>query len=784
MLARALHELCSKYRWEMPVYNSIGSTSQMTNKFTNENCTNENNNDDSNSSYKSVGISFVLTVHVNGVELGRGRGGTKVSAKQDASRKALAALVPGVVFDPNGILLDVGSNEMSNVSLKDQRSRPLSPDHSEDSSISTAISEEVLVSGGGPLISGGPLSQMLVLQQLSPPGANGGGRFSSSNIYPCASSNPGVSSASDADEEDENAYYGALSTLLHAMWQIDDRIREPPSYVFDLCPSLPCAGRIMKRNTTSATALASPAEAACSKREKGESSREVTTVQMFQCVASLNLYFPVEQQSDKESLMENWVSPLDYLQLKKTPVCGMRGESLQSRKRKDSFATQIPSPNRLLQQLDDGGLDEQEVESLKEKDGEEYVQRKLESVGTGSNKRESKHKASAKLLAALFPGCSSMLEVKAEAEAARELYAAKKTEYQTKRSKLTISTPERKSPATRLCRNLSSSLPALDASPPLNQTHADMKRISLHALSLSESKAKSKRTKRSGSNVQKNLEPHHHHTSSIENEVDLALHQSLQEFDEDCQWGGTTETAIPKDYFFDDVGKIILRRALLEDSDHVQVLLNENEVVSTNMLATHKKLLSPSSAEFREEEFDGPVSSESDHVGEENADENTKSGFLFGENSILLVLSRAVALHDPPLGCAVLTLEYSSKNLHLCRLGHKSHLPRERFIECLEVFARNIQCDLDTSSDFTASGLAEVTSDEIRSFLSRSPTLYVGSMKGNSSSHLQSVKEEDSEEAGDGSDGGREDSDNKIDAGVSALVKGRPSKPSKRSRVA
>merc|ERR1719401_3267307 len=177
----------------------------------------------------------------------------------------------------------------------------------------------------------------------------------------------GVSSASDADDEDDNAF-GALSTLLHAMWQIDDRIRDPPSYVFDLCPSPPYVRRIVKRDSASATALASPGEAACSKRKKVESSREVTTVRMFQCVATLNLYFPkhFEQQSDKDSLMEYWVSPLDYLQLKKIPVYGRRGESSLSRKRKDSFATQsTPSPNRPLQQLSDV-LDEQEVESPKE----------------------------------------------------------------------------------------------------------------------------------------------------------------------------------------------------------------------------------------------------------------------------------------------------------------------------------------------------------------------------------------------------------------------------------
>mmetsp|Transcript_10676 Transcript_10676/g.23621 ORF Transcript_10676/g.23621 Transcript_10676/m.23621 type:complete len:1257 (+) Transcript_10676:118-3888(+) len=792
--ARALHELCSKYRWEMPKYTSIEPQS-LENSAGNDG----NSNND---------ISFILTVNVNGVELGRGRGGTKVSAKQDASRKALAALVPGVVFDPNGILLDVGSELLLRGSndergtggssrnvgskslsldelgphlasqlaiggnanpLEGVRSRPLSPDHSADSSISTTLSEEVF--SGGPLISGGPLSFKLGLQQASPSGtlssanaAGGVGRFFSSNIYPCASTTSGISSASDVDDEDENVYYSSrgasvCSTLLHAIWQIDDRIREPPSYTFDLCNSQVNITGHLKSGTPAASGTA------CSKRKKVESPREITGHRMFQCVASLNVYFPNHLVGDRDllSLMDYWESPLDYLQSKEcsSSSCG-NGESSQSRKRKDSFASQsTPSPNR--QQLGDAVEEQERSPKLpKKQEKEEFIQHKLESTGTGSTKRESKHKASAKLLATLFPACTSMVEVKAESEAARELYAANKAASQTKRAKFLVSSPERQGLSKRCV--YSNTLPSKND-------------ISLHALSLSELQEGTKRIKWSESS---NVEP-------FENEVDATL-QSLQELDEDGRL-----TNVDQD---DSVGKIILRRANLDDIDHVHALLNKNE--TTPMPA--KKQRFSTSSESVAAEIDGPTP-ESDNVdviagSEENAIEDNKKELQLGENAIFLVLSRAVALHDPPLGCALLTLDCPSNEgqnvptvpfIHLVRLGHEQHLPRERFIECLETFAKNMQLRLCTSW-LGASELA-VTSEDIRSFLSRSPPPYqaedvVDSVKGNSSHrHLQSVKEEDSEEVDDGSEGG-EDSDKKIDVGGSELVKGRPCKPSKRSRVA
>ena len=119
---------------------------------------------------------------------------------------------------------------------------------------------------------------------------------------------------------------------------------------------------------------------------------------------------------------------------------------------------------------------------------------------------------------------------------------------------------------------------------------------------------------------------------------------------------------------------------------------------------------------------------------------------------------------------------------------HEEHLPRERFIESLATFAKNINYTLE--ADNCHHRLA-VTLNDIRSFLARSqPPLYhtddiVDCIKGGSSRrHLQSVKEEESEEVDDGSDGG-EDRDDKLADGDTELVKRKPCKPSsKRSRRA
>ncbi len=798
---RALHELCSKYRWDMPMFTPVEPPAKSA-----------IGNDGVSSSSSSVGnndISFVLKVHINGVELGRGRGGTKASAKQDASRKALSALVPGVVFDPNGILLDTGGSKPllrgsshvdvggggapgGNGSLTRTNytgSEPLSldelgphlasqlaiggdgavhgrfsPDHSETSSISTAISEEVF--SGGTLISGGPipLSYKLGSQQPSSCGtlsslnpADGTGRFLSTNIYPSASTTSGISGASSASEVDEeNAYYSSrgasiCSTLLHAMWQIDDRIWEPPSYSFDLC-SGPC-----NPNDNIECGRSPTASGTAAKRKKSEFSNEFAGHRMFRCTVAINLYFQKRLVGDSSSsIMEFWESPLDYLQSNRcsSPSYFAKGDSLQSRKRKDDDGSAPQSTPSTVKDVDDA-QDGRKTPKKREKG--DFFQHKLESTGTGLTKRESKHKASAKLLATLFPECLSMVEVKAEAEAARELYAAKREAIQTKRPKIMFLSADKKVPGKQ------------SAIPIVIPTKND---ISLHALSLSEPKDRTKQTKWCDSTSAE---------SSFDVEVDAAL-QSFHDSDEEGHWKA-------RGVSFEDVGRIVLRRACCDDSDHIYLLLNKSDTVSTALPPLNQQALSPNDAALTFESSDSGQDRDDDNAG--NSTDSNDGKKCLGDHSVILILARAVALHHPPLGCAILTVKDPAcdlRSLTLDGLGHEEHLPRERFIESLVAFAKNINCTLETHD---CHHRLTVTLDDIRSFLARSePPLYhtddvIDCIEGRPSRrHLQSVKEEESEEADDGSDGGKDRDDKLADEGTE-LVKRKPWKPStKRSRRA
>jgi len=452
---------------------------------------------------------------------------------------------------------------------------------------------------------------------------------------------------------------------------------------------------------------------------------------MFQCIATINLYFPKHLVGDNDDIMTYWQSPLDYLQSKfssPSPTSD-KVESSQSRKRKDSFSFESPSPNKAARPNHSTDNEQKEepqpkIESNQEPEKkEEVVLHKLTGTGLGSTKRESKHKASAQLLSSLFPGCSSIVEVKAEAEASRELYAANRVATsQTKRAKL--SSPESKKSSKR----------SAFSGTPLSSKSG----ISLLGLSLSEPK-RAKRTQWGVDDQQQK--------QTFHDEVDAAL-LSLQELDDESESNNDD----------DKVGRIILRRATEVDVDHIHALMEKNysSLSKKECSSTQKESLNL-----------GEEDPESD-----NNDETQEQELQLSDETFVLVLSREVATQDPPLGFAILTLDTSSEEraLALCKIVHEKHLPRERFDECLETFAKSIHCSIEANSNNL--GDSEMTLETIRSCISRSLQHPYQAEDVKSYHQLHSVKEEENEESE--SDGDKKEPD--------TILK-EASKPSKRSRV-
>ena len=436
---------------------------------------------------------------------------------------------------------------------------------------------------------------------------------------------------------------------------------------------------------------------------------------------------------DNDDIMTYWQSPLDYLQAKyssPSPTSD-KVEASQSRKRKDSFSFESPSPNKAPRPnhpTDSEQKEEpkQKIESNQEPEKkEEVVLHKLTGTGLGSTKRESKHKASAQLLSSLFPGCSSIVEVKAEAEASRELYAANRVATsQTKRAKL--SSPESKKSSKRS---------AFSGTPSSSKSG-----ISLLSLSLSEPK-RAKRTQWTAD--EKKQQP-------FQDEVDAAL-LSLQELDDEGESNNDD----------DDVERIVLKRATEVDADHIHALMKK-----------YRSSLSKKECSTTQNE---PLNLGGEDPESDNDDETQEQEVQLSDETFILVLSRAAATQDPPLGCAILTLDTSSEErvLALSRVDHEKHLPRERFDECLETFAKSIDCSIETSNNLAADD-SEMTLETIRSCISRSrssqPAYQAEDVK--SYRQLRPVKEEEEESESDAGD--KKESD--------TIVKG-ASKPSKRSRV-
>ncbi|KAI2512923.1 Double-stranded RNA binding motif [Fragilaria crotonensis] len=276
---------------------------------------------------------FCFAAYVDDLEWSRGRGATKASAKQDAARKALQALVPGVIFDDSGLVTDMTANE----AIEDLPN----------------------------------LAERLAIDAT---------KKRRCDVY------PGTSTTTDDDGEDENAYYAnrgasVCSALLHAMWQINDDIPEPPSYSYDVPSS------------------------------STNSIKDGSRPSSFSCTATICLRVREATQGSEYEAKE---SNADEDELDTKPKA----------KRKGCVDNESSDPTPSRNNAITGDLSSTVTTKVKV----------LTGVGIGATKREARHVASAKLLSLLFPDCEGMVEVKACAEAARERYAASKAlKQQTKR---------------------------------------------------------------------------------------------------------------------------------------------------------------------------------------------------------------------------------------------------------------------------------------------------------------------------------------------------------------
>lgn len=566
----------------------------------------------------------VISVEVDGRERGRGRGGTKGTAKQEAARQALYSLLPGVVFDADGILVELPTSS----SLGD-----LAPN----------------------------LASRLAIGEESKK------RQPSSRTWDVY---PGTSTTS----EEDNDYYASrgasvCSALLHSLWQIDESIPEPPSYTFELC-----------------TAAA---------KRKGVSGSRAIAVQRssFACTARLIVKRPLLSEEDKKN---------------EGVVSAKAGEE-----NKEESTGKV-------------GTNQHEEE-------DSFHVETLSAVGTAASKREARHAASAKLLAMLFPECNGMVEVKAAAEAVREKYAASKA--LKMQSRRIFSHEKRKfNEPGNLPRKRGIDFAAPDESDPLlpddftqqvrsilgqavlvgeeGTSQIDDDVVSVESLSLSEKAvpcAESKATL--VPHIEESLSRTLSRKKQLDERVDSAL-QMLNELDEEGR-------SLPEELNSDDVGRTVLRRAESEDAAWIQKLLanRDSSSIGCSPSTVHGKDPGP----FALLGVSLPSRTRSRTEPEINSGNDPLSlpYRLWGSTAITLLLCRIISpKDDPPLGCAVLTLGFSmdkGPTLRIAELVSEPHLPKERFIECLEKFASHMKCTLENEATASKVFFQAVSSESVYS---------------------------------------------------------------------
>ena len=291
----------------------------------------------------------------------------------------------------------------------------------------------------------------------------------------------------------------------------------------------------------------------------------------------------------------------------------------------------------------------------------------LQATGVGGTKREARHIASAKLLALLFPDCDGMMQVKEAAEAARERYAASKAMKEQSKKYIgveglpnNLESPRSKSLAFAMAGANDPQLPP---------------QIAHHFLQLMGRQNNKNKLACNPRSLDVNcceddegyLARQLSRQKQLVDKVDATL-QTLNEHDDEGR-------SLPDEVTVDDVGRTVLRRAGPEDVYWIERLFCNS---AKSQSGSYDPMLSPLSVLL--------MSSQ-----EERSRSGKDSSRLWSSSTIILLLCRAIAPYeDPPLGCAVLTLGFAMQRgrvLRIAQIASEPHLPKERFIECLQSFA-------------------------------------------------------------------------------------------------
>jgi hypothetical protein len=266
--------------------------------------------------------------------------------------------------------------------------------------------------------------------------------------------------------------------------------------------------------------------------------------------------------------------------------------------------------------------------------------------------------------------------VKQAAEAARERYAASKAlKQQSKREWAFVSKIHRWHQSNEQTLNIAFALGSANHSPPLASSTEEH---FLRGLGLA--------VKSSDCESAPNLDESSMNARqwSRQKQFDEIIALALQKLNEHDEEG----RSLPDQLTVDDVvGRTVLRRATCEDANWISKLLDEPP-----------SPLSPIAVLCQQ-----PSSSSSVGGEQVTSDVALPPIQMWASSTIVLLLCRAISPYDdPPLGCAVLTVGFSlekGRTLRVAQIGSKPHLPRERFLECLQAFATCMNYSLETTTN-------------------------------------------------------------------------------------